>query len=330
MAGEAELEQTALRMALALQHRGPDDQGTWADEHASLALAHRRLAILDLSSEGHQPMHSADKRYVLVFNGEIYNFEALRNSLEQRGHPFRGRSDTEVMLGAFCQWGIFPALERFVGMFAFALWDRWTRRLHLARDRAGEKPLYYGWCDGAFVFGIGRTITIGIAAVEQILASFTNGDGYIQCGIFIRRNFGETVPPRSFRLRAMRIKLTSIMVDNQDKVLGASRDLVEIQAQLHTRQRDVSKHAATVDLDALPRPAGVALSRWLNCFPSYGFLLCVPPGRESACLAAFAERDLAAAVVGTLDDSAELALCRGTERALVLRLDEFAVTGLPH
>src|SRR5882762_8357011 len=114
MAGEAELEQTALRMALALQHRGPDDQGTWADEHASLALGHRRLAILDLSSEGHQPMHSADKRYVLVFNGEIYNFEALRNSLEQRGHSFRGRSDTEVMLAAFCQWGILPALERLV------------------------------------------------------------------------------------------------------------------------------------------------------------------------------------------------------------------------
>jgi asparagine synthase (glutamine-hydrolysing) len=153
MAGEAELEQTALRMASALQHRGPDDQGAWADEHASLALGHRRLAILDLSSEGHQPMHSADKRYVLVFNGEIYNFEALRNSLEQRGHSFRGRSDTEVMLGAFCQWGVFPALERFVGMFAFALWDRRTRRLHLARDRAGEKPLYYGWSDDAFVFG---------------------------------------------------------------------------------------------------------------------------------------------------------------------------------
>src|SRR5882724_10898814 len=153
MAGEAELEQTALRMALALQHRGPDDQGTWADEHASLALAHRRLAILDLSSEGHQPMHSADKRYVLVFNGEIYNFEDLRNSLEQLGHSFRGRSDTEVMLAAFCQWGVLPALERFVGMFAFALWDRCACRLHLARDRAGEKPLYYGWSDDAFVFG---------------------------------------------------------------------------------------------------------------------------------------------------------------------------------
>src|SRR3954469_23299280 len=94
--GKAALEQTALNMASVLQHRGPDDQGTWADENASLALGHRRLAILDLSREGHQPMHSADGRYVLVFNGEIYNFKPLRSALEQRGRSFRGRSDTEV------------------------------------------------------------------------------------------------------------------------------------------------------------------------------------------------------------------------------------------
>src|SRR6266403_2039125 len=131
MAGEAELEQTALRMALALQHRGPDDQGAWADEHASLALGHRRLAILDLSSEGHQPMHSADGRYVLVFNGEIYNFEALRDVLKEKGHSFRGHSDTEVMLAALCEWGLLPAVERLTGMFAFALWDRRARALSL-------------------------------------------------------------------------------------------------------------------------------------------------------------------------------------------------------
>src|SRR5580698_5562480 len=130
-AAKAELQQTALRMAAALQHRGPDDQGMWADEKAGLGLGHRRLAILDLSSEGHQPMLSADKRYVLVFNGEIYNFEALRNDLEERGHVFRGRSDTEVMLAAIGEWGLRPALERMIGMFAFALWDRRTGRLHL-------------------------------------------------------------------------------------------------------------------------------------------------------------------------------------------------------
>lgn len=150
---EAELERLASGMAGILCHRGPDDQGAWADEDASLALGHRRLAILDLTREGHQPMLSADGRYALSFNGEIYNFKPLRSELEQRGHFFRSHSDTEVMLAAFCEWGLLPALERFAGMFAFALWDRRERKLHLARDRAGEKPLYYGWTDGVFVFG---------------------------------------------------------------------------------------------------------------------------------------------------------------------------------
>src|SRR5256884_4948289 len=151
--GEVELEQLVLRMAEALHHRGPDDQGTWADARTGLALGHRRLAILDLSAEGPQPMHSVDGRYVLAFNGEIYNFHALRRRLEERGHSFRGRSDTEVMLAALCEWGLLQALERFVGMFAFALWDRQARTLSLVRDGEGEKPLYYGWAGDAFVFG---------------------------------------------------------------------------------------------------------------------------------------------------------------------------------
>lgn len=151
--GRTDLEQMALEMAGTLQHRGPDDEGAWADASAGLALGHRRLAILDLSSEGHQPMLSADGRCVLVFNGEIYNFKTLRGALEERGHSFRGHSDTEVMLAAFCEWGLLPAVERFTGMFAFALWDRRARTLCLVRDRAGEKPLFYGWTGNAFVFG---------------------------------------------------------------------------------------------------------------------------------------------------------------------------------
>jgi asparagine synthase (glutamine-hydrolysing) len=151
--GVDECEEIARRMASALAHRGPDDEGTWTDAEAGVALAHRRLAILDLSAEGHQPMHSHDGRYVLTFNGEIYNFQQLRRELESTGHGFRGHSDTEVMLAAFCQWGFLPAVKRFAGMFAFALWDRAEGRLHLARDRAGEKPLYYGWAGNAFVFG---------------------------------------------------------------------------------------------------------------------------------------------------------------------------------
>src|SRR5947208_5982442 len=113
-AGQIDLERVALRMAATLRHRGPDDQGAWAEARAGLALGHRRLAILDLSAEGNQPMHSADGRYVLVFNGEIYNFELLRRRLQEKGHRFRGHSDTEVMLAAICEWSIEGAVRQFV------------------------------------------------------------------------------------------------------------------------------------------------------------------------------------------------------------------------
>jgi asparagine synthase (glutamine-hydrolysing) len=140
-------------MADALRHRGPDDHGVWVDAEAGVALSHRRLSILDLSAEGHQPMFSADGRFVVVFYGEIYNFKEVLRELEPLDHPLRGHSDTEIMLAAVSRWGLEGALKRFVGMFAFALWDRRERTLHLARDRMGEKPLYYGWVDRIFLFG---------------------------------------------------------------------------------------------------------------------------------------------------------------------------------
>src|SRR5919107_955787 len=153
-AGDDASTATVLRMADTLRHRGPDDRGAWADAESGLALGFRRLAIVDLSAEGHQPMVSASGRYILAFNGEVYNHADLRRELLASGAaPFRGQSDTEVMLAAFERWGPDRALGRFVGMFAFALWDRRERILRLARDRIGEKPLYYGWAGGGLVFG---------------------------------------------------------------------------------------------------------------------------------------------------------------------------------
>jgi asparagine synthase (glutamine-hydrolysing) len=144
------LAATTRAMRDRLTHRGPDDAGLWTDPGAGLALGHRRLSILDLSPEGRQPMASRSGRWTIVFNGEVYNHLELRRELPG---PWRGTSDTETMLAAIDAWGLDRALARFVGMFAFALWDRSERQLHLVRDRLGIKPLHWGRADGALVFG---------------------------------------------------------------------------------------------------------------------------------------------------------------------------------
>lgn len=150
--GADEAQSRLQRMTGAIRHRGPDSSGVWTDTDAGIGLGHRRLAILDLSSAGHQPMHSKNERYVVSYNGELYNFREVRDELRALGHTFNGGSDTEVLLAAFVQWGIVAALRRFVGMFALAVWDCESRTLSLARDRIGVKPLYWTHQNGRVLF----------------------------------------------------------------------------------------------------------------------------------------------------------------------------------
>ncbi len=151
--GRESLSAVASAMARTLHHRGPDDIGTWVDEEAGIAFGHARLSILDLSAAGHQPMVSASGRYVISYNGEVYNFLDLRKELAEAGVSLRGRCDTEVVIEACARWGVRNAVSRMVGMFAFALWDREERTLVLVRDRLGIKPLYWAELGALCLFG---------------------------------------------------------------------------------------------------------------------------------------------------------------------------------
>ena len=186
------------RMVKALHHRGPDASGTWVDERTGLALGHARLSIIDLSAEGNQPMLSASGRYVLTYNGEVYNFQELRRDLDRRGHRFRGRSDTEVMLAAFDDWGIETSLDRFVGMFAFGVWDKAERRLTLARDRLGKKPLYFGWMGDTFLFGSElkalRAHPAFYGEINRDVLALYLRHGYVPAPYCIYRNLYQLMP----------------------------------------------------------------------------------------------------------------------------------------
>ena len=148
-----QLERNAMAMAESIAYRGPDDHGIWSDLESGIALTHRRLSIVDLSPAGHQPMVSANGRFVVTYNGEIYNYQELRPELEARGTKFRGHSDTEVMLEAFAAYGIEATVKRLIGMFTIGVWDRHERTLTLVRDRLGIKPLYWAKFGGLFLFG---------------------------------------------------------------------------------------------------------------------------------------------------------------------------------
>jgi asparagine synthase (glutamine-hydrolysing) len=167
------------RMGSTLSHRGPDDSGVFYESGAGLGLSFRRLSIIDLSAEGHQPMTSSSGRYIIIFNGEIYNFEEIRAALGTQ--TWRGHSDTEVMLEAIERWGLEAAVKRFVGMFAFALWDRHEGRLHLVRDRIGIKPLYYGYADGSFVFASELKAIRAFPGFQGVIDRDTLAS-YMRCG----------------------------------------------------------------------------------------------------------------------------------------------------
>jgi asparagine synthase (glutamine-hydrolysing) len=187
-----------------MAHRGPDGSGEWHDGEAGIGLAHRRLAIVDLSEQGRQPMVSHSGRHVVSYNGEIYNFLSLRRELEAAGHRFRGDSDTEVLLAAIEEWGVVGALGRFAGMFAFALWDRRDRKLWLARDRLGKKPLYLARCGDALLFASelkalhaypGYAPRLSEAAVDSYL-----GYGYVAGNLSIFENTVKLPPGTSLEV----------------------------------------------------------------------------------------------------------------------------------
>jgi asparagine synthase (glutamine-hydrolysing) len=191
---------TLLAMTGRLAHRGPDDSGLWQDQEAGIHLGHRRLSIVDLSPSGHQPMADRSGRYILSFNGEIYNHRALRRELEAAGvePSWRGHSDTETLLEAIERWGLEETLRRSVGMFALALWDRKDRVLHLVRDRFGEKPLYYGWAGGLFAFASELKAIRGLPSFEgafnRAALALLAARSYVPAPLSIYRNIYKLEP----------------------------------------------------------------------------------------------------------------------------------------
>lgn len=205
---------TVIKMREALSHRGPDDAGTWVSERHPLALGHRRLSILDLSPEGHQPMRAACGSKILVFNGEIYNQGDLRRALVEQGKVFRGHSDTEVLLAAVTHWGVRATLRKLVGMFALAFWDDVTATLTLAVDRLGEKPLYYGWLDGVLVFASElkslRAHPCWQGAIDQEAVASYLSHGYIAAPRSIYRGIAKLLPGTLLELPVARSEAADV------------------------------------------------------------------------------------------------------------------------
>jgi asparagine synthase (glutamine-hydrolysing) len=255
------------KMTQTLIHRGPDDGGMWSDAGAGVGLGHRRLSIVDLSPLGHQPMASRSGRYTLTFNGEIYNYRELRTELLGLAHAFRGTSDTEVLLAAVEQWGLTQALERCTGMFAFGLWDACDRILHLARDRFGEKPLYYGSFGGTLLFGSElralRASSCWTADIDRDALALLVRHGYIPAPHSIFRQVRKVAPGRivSARIDGSHISLSESAYWNpleafeaavRSNFAGSADDAV---ALIDHALRDAIAHQMVADV-----PVGAFLS----------------------------------------------------------------------
>lgn len=261
----------------AISHRGPDAEGAIVIDNAGVGLGHRRLSIIDLSPNGAQPMTSRSGRFVIVFNGEIYNFAEMRADLESKGHKFRGGSDTEVMLAAFEEWEIYEAIPRFNGMFAFALWDNQTKKLYLCRDRLGVKPLYYGEFGSAFLFGSEvKSLLIHPNAEKNIdptaLTHFMRF-GYIPGSLSIFKNIKKLSPGTvltisnsgsGFNFEKSRYWSATVPALSQPHHSDNPASLV---AQLHTLLRDSIKLRMIADV-----PLGAFLSGGIDSSTVVGIM----------------------------------------------------------
>ena len=243
----AAMRRTVTAMTDRIAHRGPDDAGAWTDAAPGIALGHRRLAIIDLSAAGHQPMASPSGRYVTVFNGEIYNFGEIRAALDRGGAApdWRGHSDTEVMLAGFDAWGIVETLRRSNGMFALAVWDRQKRELVLARDRLGEKPLYYGRCGSTVLFAS------ELRAIEAH-PGFTRVIDRASVGAFLR--YGYVPAPHSIWQGIAKLPpATMITIADDGRTIGTPEPYWRLDEAVERGRADplTDIAAATDQLEAL-------------------------------------------------------------------------------
>jgi asparagine synthase (glutamine-hydrolysing) len=253
-------------MTLRLAHRGPDADGHWVPADTPVALGHRRLSIIDLSATGAQPMWSANGRYVISYNGEIYNFRELRERLHAAGAAFRGTSDTEVLLAGFEAWGIVPTLREATGMFALAVWDVRDQELFLARDRVGEKPLYYGVCEDSLVFASElnaiRQHPHFKGEIDRGAVALLMRFGYVPAPYSIYRNIGKVAPGTVLRFRprdGLVPSTTSYWSAVAVGRAGVARPTIKSDAEL-VQELDTLLRRAVADQMVADVPLGAFLS----------------------------------------------------------------------